>query len=126
MRWRLAIALLGTLVMAAGCTSDAAPEAEEPAEATAGPDYESLGLATNGEISSIDQELILGGGPPKDGIPALTDPEFVTVAESDLNPGSEGILIEVEGEQRYYPYAILVWHEVVNDHIGGTPVAVTF
>ncbi len=126
MRWTPAIVLLGMLVMVAGCAPEAAQEAEEAAEATAGPDYESLGLATDGEISSIDQELILGGGPSKDGIPALTDPEFVTLAESDLNPGSEGILIEVEGEQRYYPYAILVWHEVVNDHIGDTPVAVTF
>jgi hypothetical protein len=119
--------LLGMFVLAAGCApAEPAPDNEESSEAGTGPDYESLGLATDATISSIDQELILSGGPPKDGIPALTDPEFVTIEEADLNPGSEGILVEVDGEQRFYPYAILVWHEIVNDHIGDTPVAVTF
>jgi hypothetical protein len=126
MKRALAIVLLGLLVVAGGCASEPAPETEETAEVAAGPDYEALGLETDASISSIDQELILAGGPPKDGIPALTDPEFVAIADSDLNPGSEGILIEIDGEQRFYPYAILVWHEVVNDHVGQTPVTVTF
>jgi len=124
MRWTLLTALLGMAFLMGGCTSDSTPD--ESAEETLGPDYASLGLATDSSISSIDQELILSGGPPKDGIPALTDPAFVPVGEAEFGPVTKGILIEIDGEQRYYPYGILGWHEIINDRIGDAPFAVTF
>jgi hypothetical protein len=77
---------------------------------------------------SIPYSEILSGGPPKDGIPAIDDPRFVTVSEADawLKPIEPVILLEINGATRAYPIQILMWHEIVSDTIGGVPVAVTF
>ena len=71
---------------------------------------------------------ILSGGPPKDGIPAISDPTFRTVAsETRLSAREPVITVEIEGQQtRAYPIRYLTWHEIVNDQIGDIPVAVTF
>ena len=71
---------------------------------------------------------IISGGPPKDGIPALDDPDFIAVGEtSELTDREPVITVEIEGETpRAYPIRYLTWHEIVNDVVGGIPVAVTF
>lgn len=71
---------------------------------------------------------ILSGGPPKDGIPSLSDPDFLQVAqEQRIGPREPVITVEIEGQTpRAYPIRYLTWHEIVNDVIGDTPVAVTF
>lgn len=71
---------------------------------------------------------ILSGGPPKDGIPALFDPQFIAVSqEAEIAPREPVITVEVAGaEPRAYPIRYLTWHEIVNDTVGGVPVAVTF
>ncbi len=76
---------------------------------------------------SVDLGEIMSGGPPKDGIPSIDDPKFVAVAEAeDLLPREPVIGLTVNGESRAYPLRILTWHEIVNDEIGGVPVAVTY
>ncbi len=71
---------------------------------------------------------ILSGGPPKDGIPALSDPDFLDAGqETRIGDREPVISVEIEGETpRAYPIRYLTWHEIVNDRIGGVPVAVTF
>lgn len=71
---------------------------------------------------------IMSGGPPKDGIPALSDPQFFEAAqEQRIQPSEPVITVEIEGERpRAYPIRYLTWHEIVNDQIGNLPVAVTF
>jgi hypothetical protein len=71
---------------------------------------------------------ILSGGPPKDGIPAIDSPQFVTVAEANswLKDVEPVILVQVGADARAYPLQILMWHEIVNDTVGGVPLAVTF
>jgi hypothetical protein len=70
---------------------------------------------------------ILSGGPPKDGIPAIDTPRFEPVAQnSTLTPTEPVIGVVLGGEAKAYPLRILMWHEIVNDRIGGIPVAVTF
>lgn len=71
---------------------------------------------------------IVSGGPPRDGIPALSDPQFIEVsAESRIAPGEPVITVEIEGQRpRAYPIRYLIWHEIVNDQIGPMSVAVTF
>jgi hypothetical protein len=72
---------------------------------------------------------IQSGGPPKDGIPALDRPRFETVAAAArwLKRVEPVILIERAGDDaRAYPLQILIWHEIVNDRVGGVPVTVTF
>ncbi len=71
---------------------------------------------------------ILPGGPSRDGIPAIDKPGFIDASQADaiLAPRDEVIGVEYRGEARAYPVAILNWHEVVNDHIAGQAVAVTY
>ncbi|MEX2599454.1 MAG: DUF3179 domain-containing protein [Dehalococcoidia bacterium] len=68
------------------------------------------------------------GGPPKDGIPAIDEPRFITIQEADeWLAGPEPVqVVEVNDDVRAYPLQILMWHEIVNDEIGGKPVAVTY
>ncbi len=71
---------------------------------------------------------IMSGGPPKDGIPALSDPNFGAVADEFRIEGPEPVItVEIAGEvPRAYPVRYLMWHEIVNDVVGDVPVAVTF
>ena len=76
----------------------------------------------------IDPSDVLSGGPPPDGIPPVDDPQFVTVAEADewLNDPEPVLVVEIDGDVRGYPIQILIWHEIVNDTVGGIPLAVTY
>ena len=84
---------------------------------------------TDFENTSVENWVeILSGGPSKDGIPALSDPDFRNVTDEDrLAPREPVITVEIEGAlPRAYPIHYLTWHEIVNDTVGGIPVAVTF
>ncbi len=96
-------------------------------QSTQGDDVASFpGFRTDMSQASIPLDLILPGGPGKDGIPALFDPEFVD-ADQSLEPlDGLGILVSDDLEARFYPYSILVWHEIVNDTLSGNPIAVTY
>ncbi len=76
----------------------------------------------------IPQNLIVSGGPGKDGIPSLTNPEVVPAATGDtfLFPEDLVLGVVVNGEARAYPHAVMWWHEIVNDVLGGRPILVTF
>ncbi len=75
----------------------------------------------------IDQKQILSGGPPKDGIPALTRPAFIAAEHAEyLQPDDRVIGVKQGDVTRAYPLAILNYHEIVNDTIGETPLAVTY
>ena len=76
---------------------------------------------------SVGFDEILSGGPPKDGIPAVDDPKFVPIAEEkELTDTDPVIGLMVNDEAKAYPLRILIWHEIVNDTVGGVPVSVTF
>jgi hypothetical protein len=85
-------------------------------------------FSTDFNIRSIPFSEIFSGGPPKDGIPAIDNPQFVTVSEADAWLGElEPVTLFQEGDDtRIYPFQILTWHEIVNDVVGGRPVVVTF
>ena len=80
------------------------------------------------QTTIADWSEIRSGGPPKDGIPALSDPGFLPVAEETrLDDREPVIAVEIDGATpRAYPVRYLTWHEIVNDTVGGVPVAVTF
>jgi hypothetical protein len=77
---------------------------------------------------TVALEEIHSGGPPKDGIPAIDRPHFETVdaAARWLDPREPVIVFEHSGDARAYPLQILMFHEIVNDTVGGVPVAITF
>jgi len=77
--------------------------------------------------SSLPREQILSGGPPRDGIPAISDPRLIAAGEADyLEPSDRIVGISLKGQSRAYPIAILNWHEIVNDEIDGRRFAVTY
>ena len=76
---------------------------------------------------SVSYQEILSGGPPKDGIASIDTPEFLAVSESaGLGDTDPVIGVTVNGDARAYPLHILTRHEIVNDVVGGVPVAVTY
>ncbi len=82
---------------------------------------------THFDNRSINLREIIDGGPGKDGIPAITMPSFQPAKEvSDLGIYEPLISLTINGDSRGYPLRILIWHEIVNDVVGGIPVAVTY
>lgn len=76
---------------------------------------------------SIPIDEIHSGGPSKDGIPALYDPEFISVQDATYITPTDRILgIIINGEAKAYPIKILNWHELVNDSVGGKDVLVSY
>ena len=78
---------------------------------------------------SIPLEDINDGGPGKDGIPALSDPRFISPKSASaelLKEGDRVIGLYMDGAAKAYPIKILNWHEIVNDKINGRAFSVTF
>jgi hypothetical protein len=77
---------------------------------------------------SIPLDEIISGGPPPDGIPPIDDPVYESIDEAAgwLEDTSPVMVVDVEGHIRAYPLAILTWHEIVNDTVGGVPLVVTY
>ena len=84
-------------------------------------------MVTNGQKHIIPLEKIRSGGPPKDGIPSIDNPKFSKATEANFMSNSDIVIgLEINGDTRAYPLFILVWHEIVNDKVGGLPVAITY
>lgn len=76
---------------------------------------------------SIDRNDIHAGGPPKDGIPALTKPKVVPAAQARfLRAGDRVVGVKIGENARAYPIRVLNWHEAINDILGTTPIAVIY
>jgi hypothetical protein len=85
-------------------------------------------FTTDFSNSLVKLDEIFSGGPPKDGIPAIDNPQFIGISEANQTTGDREPVIVVRylGETKIYPVQILTWHEIVNDSIAGLPIAVTF
>lgn len=76
---------------------------------------------------SVDPQEILFGGPPRDGIPAINNPKFITVDKVNYLQDDDIVIGLVRGDiARAYPTRILVWHEIVNDVIANEALAITY
>jgi len=82
---------------------------------------------------SVQFAGIKSGGPPKDGIPAIDAPRFERLVDGKSTGWSAGlgdiepvIALSIDGDARAYPLRVLIWHEIVNDTVGSTPVIVTY
>ncbi len=95
--------------------------------AMANPAYwQSEGWKTNFDKSEVNLKEIVGGGPPRDGIPPIDDPQFKSLAAVELGDREPVISLKIGDDARAYPLSVLIWHEIVNDVVGGVPVAVTY
>jgi len=87
-----------------------------------------IGWQTNTSKTLISIDELIAGGPGKDDIPAINDPNF----EKPFDvlrwlPDREPVISVTVGKTtKAYPLQILIWHEIINDRIEGVPVAVTF
>ncbi len=78
---------------------------------------------------SVPLNEIYSGGPPKDGIPSIDNPNFVSGAKAEedfLNDKDRVLGLFLRGRAKAYPIRILNWHEIVNDRIGDKNIVVTF
>jgi hypothetical protein len=132
-----ALTLLAFLAGACGALggdgrSGGARSADQPSAALGPEDEPPEGaeaeFATDFSRHSVPYSQVLSGGPPKDGIPAIDDARFVSVEDADswLEPKEPIILFQIGDDIRAYPIQIVMWHEIVNDTVGGVPVVVTF
>jgi hypothetical protein len=128
-RRRLLAAALAASVPAAmiGRDSRAQDELDEALSVS------TAGWKTDFSKHSVPLSEFQSGGPPRDGIPPIDNPRYVSQSEADTWLAPEEPVIAVALEQddgsvvaRAYPLQILLWHEIVNDTLGETPVAVTF
>jgi hypothetical protein len=85
-------------------------------------------MVTDGVKHSVPLSEIIGGGPPKDGIPSIDNPKFISIneAQGQIDDTEPGIAVSLNDVNRFYPFQILVWHEIVNDTLGGQRVLVTY
>ena len=90
--------------------------------------WQRQGWKTNFEIKSVDLREIKQAAAARDIIPPIDEPKHVTLAEGDefLDAREPVAVLEHAGLSRAYPLQILTWHEIVNDHVGGDPVLVTY
>ena len=91
------------------------------------------GWQTDFSKHSVPLSEFQSGGPPRDGIPPIDNPRYVSQDEANtwLAPDEPVIAVALEQDDgsvvaRAYPLQILLWHEIVNDTLDETPVAVTF
>ena len=92
------------------------------------PGFGSLEWRTLWGVRIIEFEELLSGCPWRDCIPSIEDPRFETIEEAAATSTDAIPIVHVElnGDARGYPLDVLTRHEIVNDVIGGEPVAVTF
>jgi len=89
--------------------------------------FSTFGWKTNFRIRSVSYKEF-PNAIPKDAIPAIDNPEVESVQEADrwLDDREPVQVVALEGDVRAYPVQILVWHELVNDIVGGEPLLVTY
>ncbi|ABL81595.1 hypothetical protein Noca_2086 [Nocardioides sp. JS614] len=140
-RLTAAVALAMVLTACASTSGEKTDPAESPSPAvTTDPAVQPQGTAIRRGPSALDDpadpdlptplidvEDLMSGGPPPDGIPAIDHPVFEPVADVDwLKPDEPVMSLTVSGVTKAYPIRIMTWHEIVNDRLGGVPVAVTY
>jgi hypothetical protein len=130
MMTRIVIVAAISAAVAVGCGGNGGPNPD--GETPEAPDEEvrfsTSDWTTDFSRHTVPLDEFIGGGPPKDGIPAIDEPTFISAEQADefLAAREPVAVVAIEGVVRAYPLQILTWHEIVNDEIAGNPVAVTY
>jgi len=118
--------LFGFLLM----TLVACAPAETAVSPTQDSDADQSPVAPTNTSSSVNKydEYELVTLLPRDAIPAIDNPQFLSVSEADeyYDPQEPVIGVEFNGDARAYSIPFLSNHEIVNDTVGGVPIAVTW
>jgi len=79
------------------------------------------------EKMKIRLEEIVWGGVLFDEIPALNNPKMIGADEAEYVLNSDLVFgISINDDIRAYPLRILGWHEMLNDRVGGTSIALAY
>ena len=121
-KFGLLLLTVAILLLVVSCTPQAPPPAPAPEE-----EYE-IKTTSDGTKYIVNPVKIVGGGPPKDGIPSIDDPKFVSFEEAEewIEDNELVLAIIYKGVKRVYPLQIMVWHEIVNEVIAGDPLLITY
>ncbi len=91
------------------------------------PSFETSWQHTDFSQFNINLAEVTSGGIPKDGIPAIDTPHFITPQKAKWLKASEPVIaLGINGDHRAYPLQIMMYHEIVNDIVGGQAVSITF
>ncbi|MCH8893443.1 MAG: DUF3179 domain-containing protein [Chloroflexi bacterium] len=90
--------------------------------------FDTRGWDTDFSRHTVAFADIFSGGVGRDGIPPIDNPRFESIEEAEavMNDLEPVVTFKINGEARAYPLAILTWHEIINDVVGGEPVTITF
>ena len=122
----IVLAMLAATAYGVSNGTDAAPPAPHNGTAAELPANITI-METDGVLHTIPLEDIRYGGVPKDGIPSIDAPVFRNATDAPFMDDADVVIgLRINGDARAYPLFILVWHEIVNDEVGGAPVAVTY
>ena len=88
----------------------------------------SLGSDDEERSASVGENLELITLLGFDAIPAILDPKFIDADEADaqMRPDELVLGLDINGESKAYSIPMLSAHEIVNDVVGGVPLAVTW
>ena len=82
---------------------------------------------TNFKKTSIPFSEIITDGPRRDQIPPIHAPLYIdAIDDTELGPLEPVLSIVINGDARAYPLRILLWHEIVNEVVGGVPILVSY
>ena len=96
------------------CTNDSEPDG-------------TVGIAPEIKDWLVPKEEVLNGGPGKDGIPSIDNPQFDLAKDVSSFFDDELVVgFEYNGVLHGYPIPILDWHEIVNDEINDLSIAITY
>jgi len=118
------ISLLFLFVLFAACTSSS----DEADSSEADLNRLFTNFSTDYSKRTVPLTAVLSGGPPKDGIPAIDNPVFISVEQAGtwIRDSEPVILYSSPSPARVYPIQILMWHEIVNDTVNGKSIIVTY
>ena len=75
----------------------------------------------------VPARLVRAGGPRRDQIKAVDDPQFVSPEQATWVVGDTPVLgVELDGQARAYPVHLMERHQIVNDVLAGVPIAVSY
>jgi hypothetical protein len=129
--WLIAALALVVAVVIVAVTGDDEPSRQNPPAGGASSEplrFDKSGWQTDFAKHSVPLSEFQSGGPPRDGIPPVDEPKPTSQADAQewLSEREPVLVVEVGHQARAYPLQILVWHEIVNDTLGGRPIAVTY
>ncbi len=117
----------------APATQNDAPAPSRVVHILGGPREDTVSALRDGMTAPLLPEPLVSprevrsGGPPPDGIPSIDAPQFERAGDVEfLEPQEAVVTMTLADDARAYPVQILLWHEIVNDTVGGEPVTVTY